>query len=196
MATVCFESKTGQGGNRAEAGDQITVSLEAPFTLVPLFNVGTITISARTTMRMEQPATNAGIASEPVCPQPASMRRRDMPNFVKRDERGQVVVFFALLIPVLLGLGGLAVGVGNWFVHGKHLQTKADAGAFAGGIEWEFPCGSQIDARIEAAARLYAGSNNPQVGGVPNDKRSHGAERERVVRRRLESFAAARGTRR
>jgi hypothetical protein len=70
-ATVCFEQKTGQGGNRAEAGDQVTVYLEAPFTLVPLFNVGTIDLSARTTMRMEQPATHAGIALYGVCPQPA-----------------------------------------------------------------------------------------------------------------------------
>ena len=70
-ATVCFESKSGLSGTRAEAGDQVTVSLEAPFKLVPLFNVGTITLSARTTMRLEQPATNVGIASEPVCPQPS-----------------------------------------------------------------------------------------------------------------------------
>ena len=25
------------------------------------------------------------------------------------------------------------IGIGNWYTHGKHLQTKADAGAFAGG---------------------------------------------------------------
>jgi hypothetical protein len=81
-------------------------------------------------------------------------------------ERGQVVVIFALLIPVLLALGAFVIGIGNWHVHGKHLQTKADAGAFAGATEWAFPCGPQIDARIDATARLYAGSNNPQVGGV------------------------------
>ncbi len=75
---------------------------------------------------------------------------------------------FALLVPVFLALGGFVIGIGNWYVHGKHLQTKADAGAFAAGSSWNFPCGPQIDARIEAQARLYAGSSNPQVGGVPN----------------------------
>ena len=79
-----------------------------------------------------------------------------------------MLVMFALLIPALLALTGFVIGIGNWYTHGKHLQTKADAGAFAGGSTWGFPCDSAIDARIEAAARLYAGSNNPQVGGVPD----------------------------
>lgn len=94
---------------------------------------------------------------------PVKLRRSQSGN-----ERGQVVVIFALMIPVFLALGGFVIGIGNWYVHGKHLQTKADAGAFAGGGDWAFPCGPQIDARIAATARLYAGSNNPQVGGVPN----------------------------
>jgi Putative Flp pilus-assembly TadE/G-like len=90
------------------------------------------------------------------------------PDRSASTERGQVAVFFALLIPVLLGLIAIVIGIGNWYVHGKHLQTKADAGAFAGGSVWAFPCGPQIDAAIEAQARLYAGSKNPQVGGVPD----------------------------
>ena len=83
-------------------------------------------------------------------------------------ERGQVTVLFALLLPMILALGGVVIGVGNWYVHGKNLQTKADAGAFAGGGSWAFPCASDIDAKIEGQARLYAGSNNPQVGHVPD----------------------------
>jgi Flp pilus assembly protein TadG len=83
-------------------------------------------------------------------------------------ERGQVVVMFALLLPVFLALGGFVIGIGNWYTHAKHLQTKADSGAFAGGNAWAFPCGSQIDARIIQAAQAYAGPNNPQIGGVPN----------------------------
>jgi hypothetical protein len=79
-----------------------------------------------------------------------------------------VVVFFALLLPVLFALSAIVIAVGNWYTHGKHLQTKADAGVFAAGTSWAFPCGPQIDASIEAEGRLYAGSNNPQVGGVPD----------------------------
>ena len=84
------------------------------------------------------------------------------------SERGQVVVIFALLVPVLLAMGGAVIGIGNWYVHGKHLQTKADAGAFGGGVSWQFPCAADIDANIDTQARLYAGPNNPQVGKVPN----------------------------
>ena len=66
-AKVCFTSKSGRGGT-AVVGRPITVKLESPFTLVPIFGVGTITLSAQNTMRLEQNATNPGIASEPVCP--------------------------------------------------------------------------------------------------------------------------------
>jgi hypothetical protein len=70
QATVCFESMTGNqnGTPIADAGDQVTVYLESPFKLIPIFGVGTITISARTTMRLEQKATNAGIAGALLCP--------------------------------------------------------------------------------------------------------------------------------
>jgi hypothetical protein len=80
------------------------------------------------------------------------------------------------MIPMILALGGVVIGLGNWYVHGKNLQTKADSGALGGGQGWEFPCGTQTDARIDAAARLYGGPDlnnpglNPQVGGVPSSK--------------------------
>ena len=48
-------------------------------------------------------------------------------------ERGQVVVLFALLLPLILGIGSIVVTIGNWYVHKKHLQTLVDAGVFAGG---------------------------------------------------------------
>jgi TadE-like protein len=68
QATVCFVSRTGENGTVADPGDSVTVYLESPFKLVPIFGVGTIMISARTTMRLEQKATHAGIAAAPVCP--------------------------------------------------------------------------------------------------------------------------------
>jgi hypothetical protein len=93
---------------------------------------------------------------------------------------------FALLIPMLLAMSGFVIGIGNWFVHAKNLQAKADAGALAGGTAWEFPCGTPginaIDQRIADVARQYAGPStappvaspgtgyNPQVGGVGSPK--------------------------
>ena len=48
-------------------------------------------------------------------------------------ERGQVVVMFALLIPVLFGLGAIVLDIGNWYVHKRHLQTQVDAAVLAAG---------------------------------------------------------------
>jgi hypothetical protein len=79
-----------------------------------------------------------------------------------RREGGQVVVFFALLLPIILGLGSVVVSVGNWYVHKKHLQTLVDAGAFAGGQEFT-GCGQDptgTNANIAAAALKYAGDPN------------------------------------
>ena len=102
-------------------------------------------------------------------------------------ERGQVIILFALLIPVFLLLGSVVVGGGNWYTHAKHLQTKADAAALAGGDVWSFPCGPDSDTNAQGTgivdvARKYFGSHttaagvqvnspyNAQVGGVGGDK--------------------------
>lgn len=69
-ATVCFESMSGTGLDlgKAVVGDSVTVKLETPFNLVPIFGVGDITLSARTTMRLEQKPTHAGISGAVLCP--------------------------------------------------------------------------------------------------------------------------------
>ncbi|HSI98687.1 MAG TPA: Tad domain-containing protein [Gaiellaceae bacterium] len=97
-------------------------------------------------------------------------------------ERGQVVVVFAFLLPVLMAVGAIVISLGNWFVHTQHLQAKVDAAAFAGGGVWGFPCGPDIDENIEQTSREYVGGHtaadgtvvtsdyNPQVGGVEADK--------------------------
>ncbi|HET6616317.1 MAG TPA: pilus assembly protein TadG-related protein [Gemmatimonadota bacterium] len=53
-----------------------------------------------------------------------------------RDERGAVLVMAAVMIPVFLLLTALVVDVGNWFTHKRQLQNRADAAAFAAGIEY------------------------------------------------------------
>jgi hypothetical protein len=97
-------------------------------------------------------------------------------NHRSARERGQVAMIFALFLPVLLALSGAVIGIGNWYVHAKNLQTKADSGALAGGNVWSFPCSSNTDTTIANQARLYAGPSsapptaspglNPQVGKV------------------------------
>ena len=76
-----------------------------------------------------------------------------------RREGGQVVVFFALLLPVILTIGSVVVSVGDWYVHKKHLQTLADAGVFASGQEFTgcFQDPTLTNSNIAAAALRYAG---------------------------------------
>ena len=80
-------------------------------------------------------------------------------------ERGQVVVMFALLIPVMFALAAVVLDVGNWYVHKRHLQTQVDAAALAAdgeliGCFLDQPTANQ-DVRAEALK--YAGD----TGRVP-----------------------------
>jgi Putative Flp pilus-assembly TadE/G-like len=108
-----------------------------------------------------------------------------------RDERGASVVLFAVVLTTILTLGAAVVNLGNWWTHGKNLQTKVDAAALAAGGVWGFPCGADSDTNVDLdgildTAREYVGSHtaagpvpaagtvvnspfNAQVGGVPGD---------------------------
>jgi Flp pilus assembly protein TadG len=83
----------------------------------------------------------------------------------ERDERGQVIVLFALLIPVFFGLGAIVIDIGNWYVHKRHLQTQVDAAALAGATKFvgcSFQFGNPVAANqaIRATALAYAGDMN------------------------------------
>ncbi len=97
----------------------------------------------------------------------------------RRDERGQVIVIGAVMIPVLLLLTALVVDVGNWYTHKRQLQNRADAAAFAAGVSyaknWK-ACVQTGDPALKAstaqeiadAARQYAGDPDATdyAGGV------------------------------
>jgi hypothetical protein len=79
------------------------------------------------------------------------------------SERGQVVVVFALLIPVLFALTAIVMDVGNWYVHKRHLQSQVDAAALAGGTKF-VGCNSLFDPAaanraIKGTALEYAGDS-------------------------------------
>ena len=83
------------------------------------------------------------------------------------DERGGVMLMVALFAPVAILLMSLAIDVGNAYVHRRHLQLQADAGALAAAQGFQ-PCSN---AEIEASARQYSGVSgaplyNPQIGGT------------------------------
>ena len=53
----------------------------------------------------------------------------------RRQESGQVLIMFVLLIPVLLGMTALAIDVGTYASHRRALQNSADAMALAAAQE-------------------------------------------------------------
>jgi hypothetical protein len=93
-----------------------------------------------------------------------------------RDSRGAVLVFVVLVLPVMIGVGGLVVDVGNWFAHTRHLQVQADAAALAGAGRLRVPClpGPVVDEAAKYSSVEYSGLGytpgpgyNPQIGGTP-----------------------------
>ena len=103
-----------------------------------------------------------------------------------RDERGGVLVMAAVMIPVFLLLTALVVDVGNWYTHKRQLQNRADAAAFAAGVEyarnWK-ACVQTGDAALRAstggqiadAARQYAGDPEAadySTGSLPTPLRN------------------------
>jgi Flp pilus assembly protein TadG len=54
-------------------------------------------------------------------------------------ERGAVLVMFALFAPVAIILAAFTIDAGSWFLHKRHLQVQADAGALAAAQAFQ-PC--------------------------------------------------------
>jgi hypothetical protein len=89
-------------------------------------------------------------------------------------EQGSVLVVVAIWLPVLLLFGVFVIDVGNWFEHKRHLQAQVDAGALAGGsqfnvcpAEW-LGGGTAGSDQITATTRQYAG--DPNVAGAYNQQ--------------------------
>ncbi|WEG13584.1 pilus assembly protein TadG-related protein [Pullulanibacillus sp. KACC 23026] len=49
-----------------------------------------------------------------------------------RDQSGQSLVLFVLLLPILLGMAGLTVDVGYFYVEKQHMQSAVDSSALSG----------------------------------------------------------------
>jgi len=64
-ATVCITVPDG-----AAVGNPVTVTISTPFSFVPLLDIGTITISGRSTMRIERLAGAGGTAPAAYAPDP------------------------------------------------------------------------------------------------------------------------------
>jgi hypothetical protein len=87
-------------------------------------------------------------------------------------EDGGIVVFVAMLTPVVLLFLALTVDIGNWWVHKRHLQLQVDAAALAGGALFGdcFTDAASANTAIQNEATRFGGGGgsayNAQVGGT------------------------------
>ena len=73
-----------------------------------------------------------------------------------RDNRGGVLVLGAVMIPLFLLLTALIVDVGDWYVHKRQLQNRADAAALAAGVQYQanFPACARARPSRTSSERL------------------------------------------
>ncbi len=90
---------------------------------------------------------------------------------VRRDERGQVIVLAAVMIPVFLLMAAFVVDVGNWYTHKRQLQNRADAAAYAAGVayakNWK-ACVQDDDAGLKASTAQEIADTARQYAGDPD----------------------------
>jgi len=90
---------------------------------------------------------------------------------LSHDERGAIMVIFAVALPVILLFASLVVDAANWWEHKRHLQMQADAAALAGASRVSIPCDS---AAVQEEILKYAGIGgseyNAQVGSTPPER--------------------------
>ena len=137
-------------------GDPVRIQITSGFDLLPILGVGSLSLKAKATMRLEH--TQEALSERwPPHGRRAMFVRLRATDF--RRESGQVVVLFAILLPVLFGLGAIVLDIGNWYVHKRHLQTQVDAAALAAatGFRACFFDAASANLGIASVALSYAG---------------------------------------
>jgi hypothetical protein len=96
---------------------------------------------------------------------------RSIADLAAREDGG-ILVFVAMLAPIILLFLAFTVDIGNWWVHKRHLQLQADAAALAGGalLGGCFNDPATANVAIADEATRFGGaagsSYNEQLGGT------------------------------
>ena len=87
---------------------------------------------------------------------------------MKSTQRGAIMVFFALLVPLFLGMIGFAIDAGFLYMQKAKLQDIADAAALAGA--GHLNDGQQRESNARLAVKAFGGANGMQAkeGTNPN----------------------------
>src|SRR4029079_19278877 len=107
--------------------------------------------------------TISPLARPPRCG--SSSRGGTMFQIFRKRERGQVLMFTALLAPILLGMTGMALDIGSYARHQRHLQNAADSIALAAAQDLcKVTCSDTTAAT--ASANTWAIKNNVALSDV------------------------------
>ncbi len=89
-------------------------------------------------------------------------RVREMLRRRRGEDRGSVAVLVALLLPLMMGMAGLAVDVGSWYLTQAQLQAAADAAALAGAADLpSSPSGAEAYAQSLASKDVSGATVTP-----------------------------------
>jgi len=78
-----------------------------------------------------------------------------------RDTAGGISIMYAIVLPGLIGLVGLGVETGYWYVDKRDLQTQADAGSLSGAWEVAFHRDDEVTPAATNEAVRNGFPNNP-----------------------------------
>lgn len=93
--------------------------------------------------------------------------RKYLAHWDKCRQKGQILVFTAVLLPLLISACGFTVDFGNMYMHKSKLQNAADAAAIAGGYSFR-DNKENIDSHPKAdnASTASAKSNLTKLDGI------------------------------
>ena len=126
---VCIDFPSGV----VDLGEPVRVRIQKPFTFLPILGVGRSRSAASSTMRVERLVEQRRPGQLPGTDR---RQHRDVHMSPAAARARRHARMAAVMIPVFLLLTALVVDVGNWYTHKRQLQDRADAGAFAAGVEY------------------------------------------------------------
>lgn len=97
---------------------------------------------------------------------PSRHTRRHSRTARHRHRRGAVAILMAVMLPVLLGVSGLAIDLGLWFRESARLQMAADAAAMGAARLLSSSTATQADYGAAANLELQAVSGGLWLGKV------------------------------
>jgi hypothetical protein len=101
------------------------------------------------------------------------MRRRDLSSSLGRRRSGNILIVFAVLLPVLLGMVGLAIDGGLLMAAQRQAQDAADAAAMAAAMAKLYNQGTP-QAAANTFVTTYNGlPNNPTLNSPPSPPSPH-----------------------